>query len=108
MPDRRQILAAALVTPAVALLSASPTIFSTTNPASWRAFGEAVARALGPASTARLLAAERGRVETASDPARQSSDDYRAGRTVMVEGVMISRTEATLGLLALERAGRPA
>lgn len=105
MIDRRQILAAALGTPAVAFLSAAPSLYAGENSASWRALGEAVVRTVGPERAAHLLDAERETVAALPDAADQSSADYRAGRTLKVDGVMISRTEAVLGLLARERAG---
>ncbi|MFA7441396.1 MAG: hypothetical protein WCZ66_10565 [Sphingomonadaceae bacterium] len=104
MLERRQILGAALGTPAVALLSVSSAVVVAWDSAEWRALGEAVVRSLGPDCASRLLASERGRVNAISDAAQQSSEDYRAGRTVRVEGIIVSRTEAALGLLARERA----
>lgn len=108
MLDRRQMLAATIGTSAVVLLSTAPAVISGEDSAAWRALGEAVAKSLGHDPSARLLAAERGRITAMSDAARQSADDYRAGRTLQVGGVTISRTEAALGLLARERAGVPA
>lgn len=104
MLDRRQLLATTLGAPALALVPAVSAIVSGDNAASWRAVGDAVVRSTGPHEAARLLATERAHVAAINDAARQSAEDYRAGRTLLVDGIMLSRTEAVLGLLARERA----
>lgn len=104
MIERRNILAggfAALGAPL--LLTGARTASAGDESRHWIAIGRQVRAGLGAERAAALEAAAEnigpGGIESLS------AADYRAGRTFIVSGFLLSRTEAAFGLKALRAAG---